>query len=310
MALDPRKYDLDNAIGVIWDDESVLDSVSKNLIFKCLPDEGLDRPHGEDQLDTLHLSMSACEFLLALGDENYHWLSDMGKNFPQAVRKFIYNVACTFHHSDCSLPEDFIEAFAGFLTTTKSHIATLNYDNLLYSPLISRRVCAGYDGVLVDGFTNRTGFRDDNLERRYGNDFGYYLHLHGSPLFVDQDSKIIKLSQGDVGCIDSSNHVVLTHIAHKTAVISSSSLLMAYWNRLAQAITESEEIILFGYSGADEHLNQTIKNYGSEKKVVVVEWAGSGEKHERQEFWDQTIGSSVCLIQMESILRFQDWSAV
>lgn len=315
MALDKDFFHLDNAIGWVWN-EDILDDTAKKLILRCLPDKELDRPHGEDELDKLHLSMSACEFLLGLGDADYHWLSDTGKTFPAAVKTFIYKTAEIFHDSKLSLPDHFLDSLEKFLREARSHVATLNYDNVLYLPMAQRQICYGYDSALVDGFTDGTGFLDENMDRHPGKNFGYYLHLHGSPRFVDRGSKIIKLKKTElkeVG-IATSNHIVLTHIAHKRTVIDASRLLTAYWNRLAKAIDESKEIILIGYSGKDIHLNQHVKN-SSEKLVRVVEWQGSGSSAERERYWRHgtpgepggAIGPNVSVTPVKSILDFQDW---
>jgi hypothetical protein len=71
-----------------------------------------------------------------------------------------------------------------FVSSTKSHVATLNYDKLLYEEFINAGICSGFSGQLVDGFTS-SGFDSSNLVRLYGRNFGYYMHLHGSPLFKD-----------------------------------------------------------------------------------------------------------------------------
>ena len=57
----------------------------------------------------------------------------------------------------------------------------------------------------------------------------------------------------------SSNHLVLTHVAHKASVIAASPVLSAYWTRLAEACQEAQAIVLVGYSGGDVHLNQLIR---------------------------------------------------
>ena len=199
MALDPNFFSLDQAIGRVWEAEGVLDPKSKVLIRQCLvQDEDTDRPHGEADLDNLHLVVSACDFLGRTGAGEIHWLSEYGRRFPLAVRRFIYKTAHHFHQRDFGLPLDFTVPLADFIHETNSHVATLNYDNLLYQPMIEARVLDGYNGALVDGLIS-SGFREENLERKFGRRFGFYMHLHGSPLFVDRDEKIIKLNQGGLG---------------------------------------------------------------------------------------------------------------
>ncbi|WP_242628744.1 hypothetical protein [Xanthomonas oryzae] len=140
----------------------------------------------------------------------------------------------------------------------------MNYDNLLYQPMIKEKVLHGYNGALVDGFW-KNGFAEDNLERKYRRDFGYYMHLHGSPLFVDRDDgdrdkKVMKLPQAELGTDQdiTGSHIVLTHVKHKETVIAASRLLTCYWEHFAKALEESESAVLVGYSGCDRHLNSEV----------------------------------------------------
>jgi hypothetical protein len=307
MALNPEHFSLDSAIGEVWNDEALLDQANKLLVCKCLSDNEANRPHGEEDLDTLQLVLSACEFLSHIGDDEIHWLSDNGRDFPEAVRKFIYQAARYFYNHQLALPIEFIGSLSEFINNSKSHVATLNYDNLLYQPLIHQGVLDGYNGALVDGFF-KTGFNPKNMARRFGRTFGYYLHLHGSPLFVNRGRRTIKLTQAEVVNQDDtiSSHIVLTHFKHKPTVISASSVLSAYWKLLPEAMDESEEIIVAGYSGLDTHLNALLRQF-NEKPIRIVEWDGAGTYGERSIFWKETTRTEVTLVQMENILEFEDW---
>ncbi|MGQ0698114.1 MAG: SIR2 family protein [Panacagrimonas sp.] len=307
MALDQDFFPLDRSIGNVWDSGDLLDDASKKLICDCLPQDNNDRPHGENDLDVLQLALSASEFLSGLGGSRIHWLSEEGQAFPVAVRKFIYQVALQFHKYEGALPGEFVGALANFLLDTNSHVATLNYDNLLYQPLIEREVLKGYSGALVDGFHN-SGFKAENLERKFGRTFGYYLHLHGSPLFVDRNDNVLKLHQCELAEKDDvvSSHIVLTHFKHKPTVISASELLTAYWRKLAEAISESAEIVVVGYGGDDEHLNSLLHN-ASRVPVRIVEWDGAGEQEQRVNYWSSVLAREITLVRRASILEFQDW---
>lgn len=309
MALDPAFFLLDRAIGKVWDTTGLLDIPSKQLICNCLPVDTDDRPHGEDDLDVLQLALSACELLSRIAESRVHWLSSEGKAFPIAVRQFIYHTAIQFHNHAAGLPAEFVDCLATFIHGTKSHVATLNYDNLLYQPLIDREVLKGYDGALVDGFYS-TGFDPDHLERKFGKAFGYYLHLHGSPLFVDREGTAFKLPQGETADDDGtlSSHIVLTHFKHKPTVINTSALLTTYWHTLIEAMNESDEILLVGYSGADEHLNDVLR--GFEKiKIRVVEWSGEGGATDRVNYWrKKLLSTNVSLVQCNSLLDFRNWA--
>jgi len=311
MALDPNYFSLDRAIGEVWADDAILDDVGKTLIKNCLPDQTDARPHGEDDLDTLQVALSACELLSRIGEDRIHWLSEHGKHFPEAIRRFIYHTAHKFHGHQPGLPAEFIEPLVDFVKATQSHIATLNYDNLLYQPLIENEVLKGYDGYLVDGFLNAGGFAIEHVERKYKKTFGYYMHLHGSPLFVNGDDghahKMPQAIAGKLGSTESS-HIVLTHFKHKPTVIAASDVLSAYWKLLEAALLESDGIVIVGYSGLDTHLNDLISGY-PQLPIRVVEWSGAGNAGARHFYWDGLFPKRTQLTSLDSILSFKDWGA-
>ena len=309
MALDATLFSLDDAIGRAWDGEGVFDQETRALVRCCLVDDGdIERPHGEEDLDALQLVVSSCDFLDRMSQGGSHWLSEHGQRFPAAVRKFLYQTALQFHQREVVLPLEFAQPLAAFLHATKSHVATLNYDNLLYQRMIEADVLSGYGGALVDGMLS-SGFAPENLERRWGKTFGYYLHLHGSPLFVDQEDVVKKLTHGELGGGDDvvGSHIFLTHVKHKATVIAASPLLQSYWQYLESALEESEEVILFGYSGLDTHLNELLERRSPEK-IQVVEWEGAGGQDEREAFWRKALGKPATVTRMESILCFSGWA--
>ena len=120
---------------------------------------------------------------------------------------------------------------------------------MLFLTFVEEDVCADYSGNLVDGFWKTNGFHASHLERMGNNDFGYYMHLHGSPLFRDTKCGwTVKRDRSnfDLSDIFASKHLVLTHIKHKPSVIAASYVLSTYWRYLTFALTEVEEVILFG----------------------------------------------------------------
>lgn len=317
MALDPNFFNLDSALDEIWKMPNCLTAIQKDQIRHCINAQGInDQPHSEDHLDVLHVAVMACKFLDGIGSPNVTWLSNDGQTFPIAIEKFISSTAWHFHHYPGTLPKPFVDGIVDYLDQTKSHIATLNYDNLLYQKLIENQILRGYSGKLLDGFY-ASGFDADNLVRKYGRTFGYYLHLHGSPLFIDVNGTPIKQAQGFANENISTPHIVLAHVKHKTSVIANSYLLRTYWQYLDYGLKESDKIILFGYSGEDIHLNQIIAaniptrgiEENTQKKVIVVEWSGAGTLKNRKSFWNKKLDiSNVNLIQMPNILDFQDWN--
>jgi len=310
MALDHEHFNLTNAIQSIWDNDNILSDDERQYILQCLPGADNRPPEGEHELDILHVAVTACGFLRDLSGDNVDWLSDEGRDFPITIAKFVHKVATVLHNYDGELPEKFTTPLCDFLRDTNSHVATLNYDKLLYGEMIDRNVLQGYGGALVDGMLN-AGFSRDNLERKNGNNFGYYLHLHGSPLFYNDGNATKKKQRNELILASQfiGPHIVLTHIKHKLSVISSSEVLSTYWDYLDFALSESEEIIVFGCSGEDKHLNQKLKLYSRnpEKTTLVVEWRGAGEDADRDRYWKSKLGDRVELLQLDNILDFTDW---
>jgi hypothetical protein len=102
---------------------------------------------------------------------------------------------------------------------------------------------------------------------------------------------------------------VLTHVRHKRSVIGASTVLSAYWNYLNFSLNESEEIIVFGYSGDDEHLNDVIAAHGQSKHIVIVEWGGLDQtEQQRLWYWSQKFKSNnFHLWHLPNILTFTQW---
>jgi len=289
MALDHKHFSLAAALELIWNRPGFLSDKQKQLIERCLQRGGA--PEGEHELDTLHQAVTYCKALSQIGEGNVHWLTDDGIGFPGITATYIHKVATQLHNYEGILPGYFEQSLIQFVKDTRSHVATLNYDKLLYNSFIDNDVFDGYRGYLVDGMLAQ-GFSSDALERRYGNVFGYYLHLHGSPLFVNQGADVVKLARHQLTLDrdEASEHIVLTHIKRKPSVIAASRVLSAYWDYLGFALSESDEIILFGYSGLDTHLNVLLRPYLGHKPLRVIEWSGAGTQGEREQFWRSALG--------------------
>lgn len=310
MAIDANHYSLTSALNTVWNDNNLWnDVIQRDLIQNCIPNNRC--PVSEEDLDKLHLVSTSCEYLndfptTASGE---HWLSDYGQEFTSATQEYIHTVASHLFNAPNALPKAFQDALTDFIKKTKSHVATLNYDKLLYEAFINENICSGYDGQLVDGFTN-SGFNSSNLVRRFQRDFGYYMHLHGSPLFKDRGNTTYKLqtSQISTNNIFASKHIVLTHIPHKPSVITASEILSTYWNYLIFSLGEVDEIILFGYSGCDTHLNKILKIHANHKLKRVIEWNGDGFTNQQRDiFWDRELGSNINLQRMPDITQFTSW---
>jgi len=312
MALNPSKFNLSQAIDAIWQDPEIITPGHKDLISKCLPGE-MQYPQGEEELSLVYLAANACSFLRVLqGEEGgVRWLTDIGNNYPDACRKFIKETATQLYCNTETLPDNFIGPLSDFIQETQSHVANLNYDGLLYRPFIERSVCEGYNGHLVDGVL-RTGFSENNLERRYDNAFGYYLHLHGSPLFYREGNIVYKSHVDEPELDDERNvrDVVLANVRDKPVFIQRSPILKSYWRYFCDtALPEATEILLVGYSGQDKHVNQLLSAHAKRGVLVrIIEWSGAGEVEARTIFWKKTLKSeSLELNQMDNILEFTDW---
>jgi hypothetical protein len=75
------------------------------------------------------------------------------------------------------------------------------------------------------------------------------------------------------------------------------------------ALSEASEIIVFGYSGLDNHLNEALSLHlrNQSKKLRIVEWSGSGTLNSRKTYWEDTMGHNCELIHLDNITSFIDW---
>ncbi len=320
MAIAPDAYNLTAVMSNVWAEDMHNDE-QKQLISACLP-VGADQPTSEEELATLQDTVSACELLLAVRDTGAgHWLSDQGRQFPEAVRKFAFLVARRMYLSKhtfgdqmgqrCRLPDYFLEPLISKIKADQSHVATLNYDGLLSSALKVSGVMGGDKAILLDGFVE-TKFDRRNMFRQK-NFGGWYLHLHGGPLFADKGSSSpYKLSEAafnkrPLERKNAGRHIVLTHFTHKPKIIEASEILSIYWEFLERSLEESSEIVIFGYSGNDLHLNRLISQMRGDKIVKVIDWLGSGTSKNRAKFWNEQLGDDVDLHLLEDVLTFSDW---
>ncbi|MRG70925.1 hypothetical protein GH722_04025 [Alphaproteobacteria bacterium HT1-32] len=319
MAISPEAFNLTNALIDVWDD-GTLEDEQKALISACLPAD-VQKPTSEEQLAKLQNTVDACEILLSIRDTGAaHWLSEEGGKFPEAVYKLTYAVARKMYlakhmagedlGATCRAPEEFIAPLIQKIRDTGSHVATLNYDGLLSNALLEADILGGDNPVLFDGFVESI-FDRKNLFRKKGYG-GWYLHLHGSPLFSGKaGSKWRKISEAAISRkrfpIHAGRHLVLTHFTNKPRIIAASDILSIYWEFLQMALDESERIVIFGYSGNDTHLNRLISQARGTKDTIVVDWLGSGSRAVRQPFWDDQLGGDVHLELLEDVFTFIDW---
>ena len=189
LAINSDFFQLESAIENLWN-SAILSDIEKQSITHCLKNKSSRYPRGEEEMDLFYLVEICCNFLHQRSDEEKIWLTSIGQNFSIIAKKFIYNVARSFIVNSPSLPQFFLNNLYNYIRSENTHIATLNYDSLLYGPFCRDKICYGYDGHLVDGVLN-SGFDIENLQRKYDKIFNYYLHLHGSPLFINDDEEQI-----------------------------------------------------------------------------------------------------------------------
>nr|DAP68891.1 MAG TPA: protein of unknown function (DUF4917) [Caudoviricetes sp.] len=309
MALDSNYFHLEAALHHAWNNTARFSVEHKRLVMSSLAGtSNADFPRSEDQLEKLQLAIIASDFLRKFESAVVRWLHDHARDLPGAFKAYIHEVAMYFHNYGGELPDAFCDPLAEFLRASNSHLAVLNYDDLLYNALIQREVLAGYNGALVDGFYRAGGFKAGNLDRLYGSRFGWYMHLHGSPLFIDNQKVMGAAERGAISPSDLT-HIVLTHVNHKRAIIESSPILIEYWRRLGLALAESEQVFLFGYSGEDNHLNEGICQRAGDRRINIIEWSGAGPSFARRIFWTRKLPNcNIKIIPFDNILDFNGWA--
>ena len=310
-ALSNDSFSLPEAIRRVCDNRDLISLDHLNLMREFLqkePAEGI----GEDDLDVLHRAIFACDFLASTARGEKEILTEDGVALPGVFGRFVHNVATELSLSDHKLPAKFSDSMAAFIRDTYSHVATLNYDQLLYKALIEHKLFNGYTGHLVDGLVD-AGYEHENLETRGANRFGLYLHLHGSPLVYEDDDGIYKYSTSELDYAKRDEmvgrHLVLTNVKHKTLVIEQSRLLKSYWSWFAWTLQQpdTDGLIFFGLGAQDMHLLRTIQNHLSpDKPIQIVEWRG--ERRDRRAFWEQKFPQfELKIYPLDNVLSFDGW---
>lgn len=313
-AIDNEYFDLSRALKDAWDDNEVLDDTGREMIRRCIsPDALVDNeeiwPRGEHELDPLQKVVAACDLVRQFEREaDDGWLTERGRKFPGAIRSFVHRAACYFHRFEGSLNEDFANSVLNHVIDSRSHIATLNYDDLLYRSLIGTPAFNGYS-CLIDGFVG--AFSSDNLDRHYPLKQAYYLHLHGSPIYITRgNGEIRKSSLSEIGSIvgHQNIHLVLTEVKHKPTIIASSPVLTEYWSRFDQALGEVEGVTIFGYGGQDNHLNALIRKHHNSIRIRVVHRSSDEPITTREDKWKKRLGSGdLEIVEIDNVLDFRDW---
>lgn len=161
MALDPVGFRLETALEAAWNDSEALDAAAREAIVRCVPGDGDKGPRGEDELGDLQRALDACDTLIDLEGDGCDFLSSQGKGFPDAARRYIHRTACHFSELSRKVerPEPFFSVLASFLEETHSHVATLNYDQLLYNAFFAHGVIVTWSTKSVPVGSGQLGGR-------------------------------------------------------------------------------------------------------------------------------------------------------
>lgn len=311
-------YSLERAMKEPWNNDSLLSDVQKELICNCLDDDVIEEddcgPTAEHQLTDLQRVITACDLIsgfeskLSTGTEA--WLTDRGKEFPQAIRRYFHDVASRFHNPEMQLPLDFAAKLRTFVRARRPHIATLNYDDLLYESFTGSDIFRSH--ILRDGFLYG-GFNFEQQEGWYASDEGWFLHLHGSPLFINRNGNAQKVQRTDLPAYQgtNSNHLVLTNATSKPSVIQNSVVLKHYWRKLKEIVDVGAEVTLFGYGGGDLHLNDLLAKTGESTTVRIVCRNGNDDVGQIEERWHKLLRGKdpeqITVLPYDNILDFEDW---
>lgn len=159
-----------------------------------------------------------------------------------------------------------IKSFCDFLLSKKPHVATLNYDQIIYKTLFQDD--SGTRKSYTDGFTlkenNSLIFDPNFLRKKLSAQKKLYLHLHGSCMLHKSQDSIQKkrFSDFNEGYKDISPLVVLTSGVKKYSAVHDnhdfSFILHAYNKMLEWILKQCDKLIILGYGASDLYLNESI----------------------------------------------------
>ena len=309
-------FSLERVLKVAWSDDGPLSEEQRALIKNCLSDEVIEAAEGaptdEGQLRDLQRVVDACDLIGEFQrrtDSADAWLTQQGAEFPKAVRKYFHFAASQFHRHRIVLPEEFAASLRKFVRDQRPHIATLNYDDLLYEAFTDTDIFSGH--MLRDGFFGKFDIarHRDFIKPIYE---GWFLHLHGSPLFVTKNGEEKKLTRAQLAGFMGSEktHLVLTDAKSKPAAIKASPILNEYWRTLRRLLNRPHEVTLFGYGGGDLHLNRLLANTNENVKIRLVTRTPDDEEEAMVKWRSLLTGKDLDredLFFLEKVTNFRDW---
>lgn len=315
-AVDNDFFSLERVLQSSWANNNILTDDQRRLIGDCLPTEviegELNAPTSEPKLSNLQKVLDACDTIRAFENEdgNEQWLSKHGASFPIAIRRYFHHAASLFHKGDKSLPQEFASQLRKFIATSGPDIVTLNYDDLLYEAFSDTSVFT--DHVLRDGFFGGKLDFAKHEKLFTADKEGWFLHLHGSPLFITKEGEPRKITRNMLAGYAGENsfHVVLTNADSKPSVIENSSILTQYWKKLEELLQDAEKITLFGYGGQDIHLNRLV-GFNNTAQICVVCRSGKQTEEELDKKWRKllraTAEQETKIVALKTLTDFVDW---
>lgn len=314
-SIDNRYFDLQRALEKAWGPDGPLSEDQRDLIRACLDDEIIESESGapkeEEQLRDLQRVVDACDLIMNFQERassSDAWLTKTGLEFPTAVRRYFHHAASQFHTENIRLPEDFSKSLRKFVKSERPHIATLNYDDLLYEAFTDTSIFSEH--MLRDGFFKKFAIEQ---HKNYfdSRQEGWFLHLHGSPLFISRNNQDIKLRRSELSSFKGNErtHLVLTNAKSKPAAIKSSEVLSGYWKILESILTNKVEVTLFGYGGGDLHLN-TLIGQSTECVVRIVNRRSKDEAKAKRR-WTRLLNGKKILDEnfffVDRVTNFRQW---
>ncbi len=295
----PKEFSLLNAINDILNNsgstygQEFKDYVNTEIIK--------DLSFSEDDLEKLHF-IADCISTFQEDAKKLGLLNiENVESFIDNSQRFIHDIGCHFFEKSLAVQGEsekkykiaslktFLNYLKDYMQKNLTHVATTNYDAFLYSFFIDNKIVDGYSGTLIDGLTD-SGFTSNNLERYCSGKLGYYLHLHGSPLFyTDNGSEIKKHSfsknQKKINNINKTNnkyeHIVLSHSKYKNKIIASSELLSTYQEYFKLSLKESNNIYIIGHGCKDKHITDLVlKEAKSNPNKKIYIYHRNEENHE------------------------------
>jgi hypothetical protein len=244
-SIDPDYFDLKTGLKRAWDNAK-LTNADKQLILQSInksPDNLKVLPETEDELYNLQTIVEACAYIStfqqSIGED---WLTEHGKAFPTAINKFVHETALTYLQrerngnfpSDRHKPtEKFSKNLKEYIRKNGAHILTVNYDDLLYDLFTEDPLMTKYqlrDGFFTDGFDWEKSVSRHNTTT---DNNGWFMHLHGSPLFSSQKGTIRKFKRSNIPASSGeiNPHIILTHKSFKkkpNSKISNFKVVLGY----------------------------------------------------------------------------------